>query len=174
MPRANRRSAERRKPRSLPRWAGGLGGRLRGGDAERGSASIEFITAGMLLLVPLLYLVVAIAAIQSASLGLEGAGRQAARVYARADTVAEANRRAAAVIAVAAADHGLDATRIRMQISCAPQPRQCLRPRGRVTVRLDYSVPLPLLPAALGDWGFAAVPLSATATQPVSRFGGVR
>ena len=37
---------------------------------ERGSASLEFLTVGMILLVPLVYLVLAVAAIQAAALGV--------------------------------------------------------------------------------------------------------
>ena len=47
---------------------------------ERGSASLEFLTVGMILLVPLVYLVLALAAIQGGSLAVEGAARHAARV----------------------------------------------------------------------------------------------
>ncbi|RII97030.1 hypothetical protein DZF97_17400, partial [Clavibacter nebraskensis] len=59
---------------------------------DRGSAVLEFITAGVLLLVPLVYLVLAMSAIQGAALGTEGAARQAARVYVRADDDASGRR----------------------------------------------------------------------------------
>lgn len=43
--------------------------RLRRDD---GTASLEFLTVGILLLVPLVYLVLAVAAIQAGALGVEG------------------------------------------------------------------------------------------------------
>src|ERR687898_866630 len=49
-------------------------------SSDRGSASLEFLTVGIILLVPLVYLVLALAAIQAGALGVEGAARQAARV----------------------------------------------------------------------------------------------
>ena len=49
--------------------------------SDDGSASLEFITVGLLLLVPLVYLVLTIAAVQGAALGVEGAARQASRVF---------------------------------------------------------------------------------------------
>ena len=40
-------------------------------DPERGSAALEFIVVGLLLLVPLVYLIAAIGMIQQQSLGVE-------------------------------------------------------------------------------------------------------
>ena len=66
-------------------------------EAEDGSASLEFITAGMLLLLPLVYLVLTMAAIQAGAFAVEGAARQAARVYVQSGTVGEANAAAVPV-----------------------------------------------------------------------------
>ena len=41
-------------------------------DPERGSAALEFIVVGLLMLVPLVYLVVTLGLIQGQSLGVEG------------------------------------------------------------------------------------------------------
>ncbi len=71
---------------------------------------------------------------------------------------------------VALADHGVESPDADLSISCTPRPDACLTRRGLVTVTVDLTVPLPLVPAALtGDFPLA-VPLSATATQQVSRF----
>ncbi|HSP76545.1 MAG TPA: hypothetical protein VLO31_10065, partial [Cryobacterium sp.] len=69
---ASRRGGGRSRDRRWRAWAD---------RAERGSASLEFITAGLILLVPLVYLVLAMAALQGGALAVEGAARQAARVY---------------------------------------------------------------------------------------------
>ena len=42
-------------------------------SSDDGSASLEFITVGMILLVPLVYLVLALSAVQSGALAAEGA-----------------------------------------------------------------------------------------------------
>lgn len=61
--------------------------------SESGSASLEFVTVGVILLVPLVYLVLAVAAIQAGVLATEGAARHAARVYSLApDDVRGATR----------------------------------------------------------------------------------
>lgn len=143
-------------------------GRLRG---DQGSASIEFLSAAVLLLIPLVYLVVAVSVVQSTALGVEGAARQAARVYVRASSEAQAQRRVEAVVGVVAADHGLDRSKLHVSVQCAPRPTNCLYPTGTVTVALRYDATLPFVPV-LDSVSVAT--LRAEATQPVSRFGGRR
>ena len=46
---------------------------------ETGTAALEFITVGLILLVPLVYLVLALASLQAGTFAVEGAARQAAR-----------------------------------------------------------------------------------------------
>lgn len=135
---------------------------------DDGSASLEFLGAGVLLLVPVLYLIVALSAIQSGAFAVEGAARQAARVVATATDEADAREGAAAAIEVTLADYGVD-DRPDVRISCSPRPDACLTRDGSITVTVGASVPLPLAPAAFGS-GPAAVQVQATATQPVSRF----
>jgi hypothetical protein len=141
-----------------------------GGDD--GSASIEFLTVGLLLLVPLVYLVIALAAVQGAALGVEGAARQASRVFVQStdDDAAEAAARDA--IDVTLADYGMTASGARIRIACGPDPSRCLTRRGFVTVRIDATVPLPLVPPALATSLPLSVPVQATATEQVSRFWG--
>lgn len=137
---------------------------------ETGSAALEFVTLGMVLLVPMVYLVLTMAAIQGGALAAEGAARQAARVYVESGTPGEAQGAALRALEVALADHGVESPDADLSISCTPRPDACLTRRGLVTVTVDLTVPLPLVPAALtGDFPLA-VPLSATATQQVSRF----
>lgn len=142
-----------------------------GNPSDAGSASVEFLAAAILLLVPLVYLVVAVSLIQSAALGVEGAARQAARAYVRADSVPQAQRHLDAVLHVVAADHGLEHQRFMVEVACSPRPSRCLQPDGTVTVTLRYAVPLPFVPFLDG---LAVAQLQAQATQPVSRFGGAR
>ncbi len=146
------------------RWTG-----LRG---DEGSASLEFITVGLLLLVPLVYLVLALSALQSASFGVEGAARQASRVYVQSPSVEAAQSAARDAIAVTLADYGLDAAEARVQITCRPDPADCLTRRGFVTVRISAVVPLPFVPPALTVDLPAGIPVEATATEQVSRFWG--
>lgn len=148
-----------------PRGLGGL-------RAEAGSASVEFITAGLLLLVPTVYLVLALAALQSAAFAVEGAARQASRVYVQAPHPAAGAAAAARAIEVTLADYGLEAAGATVAIACRPDPGRCLTPRGFVTVTVSTLVPLPLLPPVLGVDLPAGIPMTATATEQVSRFHG--
>jgi hypothetical protein len=139
---------------------------------DAGSASLEFIGAGLLLLVPIVYLVLALSALQAAALAVDGAARQATRVYVQGDTVAEARSAASRAIEVTLADYGVDVADAAVAISCRPNPGNCLTRRGFVTVTITVVVPLPLAPPVL-DLGLpAGLPVSATATEQVSRFWG--
>lgn len=148
-------------------------GRLRCALADdSGSASLEFLTVGVLLLVPLVYLVLTLGQIQHAVLGIEGASRHAARTIAQADTHAQGMAAADRAIRVGMVDAGLDPAAVAVAISCTPSADACDTPRGVVTVRMDATVPLPLVPSVLGlDVGLG-VPISAQSSQPVSAFGG--
>lgn len=137
---------------------------------DAGSASLEFVTAGMLLLIPIVYLVVAISSIEAGVLAVEGAARQAARVYVQEPSAAEAEAAAERAIEFALADHGLESADVDVQITCTESP--CLTRRGFVTVTVRATVPLPLVPSVLDLNAPIAVPTSAAATQQVSRFWG--
>lgn len=161
--RPSSRSAELR--RSLARLLRRLG-------EERGSASLEFLTVGVVLLVPLVYLVLTLGQIQHAVLGIEGGARHAARAIAQAETHEEGMAAAGRAISVAIADAGLTPDAVEVVVTCMPNPGACDTPRGTVAVQMAATVPLPLAPPMLDlDIGFG-VPVSARALQPVSAFGG--
>lgn len=146
----------------------------RSGCCDRGSASLEFLTAGMLMLIPLVYLMLTLGAIQSASLATEGAARQAARVFVQAASVAQGEQAAQRALVLALDDHGIEAEGTTLTISCAPRPDQCHTRRGWVTVSISARVPLPLVPPVFDLRVPLALPIDASATQQVSRFWGAR
>ena len=137
---------------------------------ERGSAALEFITAGVLLLVPLVYLVVALSAIQGAALGTEGAARQAARVFVRADDDAAGRREARAAVEVALADHGVAPGGIALDITCSPDPLRCHAPRARVHVSVRVAADLPLAPPVAGPDAPGSIAVHGDADARVSAF----
>ena len=139
---------------------------------DEGSASIEFITVGILLLVPTVYLVLALSSLQSASFAVEGAARQASRVFVQAETLGDAEAAASRAVAVTLADYGLDAGDAQVVITCRPDPADCLTRRGFVTVSISTVAPLPLFPAVLGADIPSGVPIDAVSTEQVSRFAG--
>ncbi|MCU1580194.1 MAG: hypothetical protein JWP19_2398 [Rhodoglobus sp.] len=139
---------------------------------DGGSASLEFVTAGMILLIPLVYLVLTMAAIQAGAMAAEGAARQAARVFVQSGNLASAQASAARAVEFALTDHGVDPDSATIAVTCRPNPGACLTRRGFVTVAVDFSVPLPLAPTVLTGGFPLSIPVHATATQQVSRFWG--
>lgn len=158
--------------RRSSRWAEGVRALRAGLSDESGSASLEFLTVGVLLLVPLVYLVLALGQIQHAVLGVEGAARHAARVIAQADEHDSGLAAAERAVRVASADAGLDADAVSVSVICTPDPNACGTPRGTVTVQVSATVPLPLSPPVLELDAGLGVPVAAQAMQPVSAFGG--
>jgi hypothetical protein len=125
----------------------------------------------MVLLVPLVYLVLTVSAIQAGAFAAEGAARQAARVFVQAPDLASAQASAEQALQFALADHGVEGA-ARISVDCGAAA--CLTRRAFVTVDVDITVPLPLVPPVLaGDFPLA-VPLHATSTEQVSRFWGAR
>lgn len=119
--------------------------------AERGSALVEFTWLAVLLMVPLLYIVLAVFEVQRAAFGVSTAARAAGRAFTQAPSEATAADRARAAAQLAFADQGLEDAQRAMDISCHPDPTNCLAPGSVVTVTVGYPVPLPLLPSALGE-----------------------
>ena len=140
--------------------------------AEDGTASLEFVTAGMILLLPMVYLVLTMSALQAGSRAVEGAARQAVRVYVQAPDTRNAEAEAERAIRFALADYGLDSSAASVSISCSPRPADCLRRRATVTITVGVSVSLPLVPSALTVDGPLTVQVRSTATEQVSRFWG--
>jgi Flp pilus assembly protein TadG len=135
-----------------------------------GSASLEFLGVGVLLLVPVVYLVLTLAALQAGALAAEGAARQAARSYVLAATPEEAAARADRAVELTLADYGVDPSAAEVSVACAPDPATCLSRRALVTVTVGIRVPLPLAPAALDVGTPLSVGMTGVSTQQVSRF----
>ena len=123
-------------------------GRDRAG--ERGTALIELVWLAILLLVPLLYIVMAVFEVQRASFGVTAAARSAGRAFVLAPGPAVAEERARAAATVALADQGIAADLADLAVTCRPDPQDCLSPGSVVEVRIGYPVRLPLVPSALG------------------------
>lgn len=139
---------------------------------DEGNAALEFLTAGVLLLLPLVYLAIALARVQGASLAAEGAAREAARVYVSAATDAVARASADRAVTVALADHRLTRQPGDLRLSCDSASTDCLASGRHVTARVRMAVDLPLVPAVFGLERLARVPIEASASAPVFRFGG--
>lgn len=117
---------------------------------ERGSAVVEFSWLAILLMVPLLYIVLAVFEVQRSAFAVSSAARAAGRAFTQAPTEADAMDRAAQATALAFRDQHLQPDRASLRVSCAPDPSNCLAPGAVVTVAVTRQVPFPLLPSVLG------------------------
>lgn len=120
------------------------------GRGERGTALVEVTWLAILLLVPLLYVVLAVFEVQRSAFAVTAAARAAGRAYAIAPSQAEALERARSAARVALRDQGLDLDRGRIAVTCEPEPAHCLTAGSVIRVDVDFPVALPLMPSALG------------------------
>ena len=134
---------------------------------EEGSAVIEFSWLAIILLVPLVYLVLCLARLQAGSYAVTQAARESARAFVTAEDDAVAGARSRAAADIAFADQGF-AGAGELATSCSASP--CLTPGGEVTTRAAVGVPMPLVPAFLGDVVPLEIPVSATQALPVPEF----
>jgi hypothetical protein len=139
---------------------------------ETGSAALEFIVAGLLLLVPLVYLVLVLGAVQEQTLGAEAAARHTARVIGQAPDAAAAAERGDAVLAGVVREYGMDAGAVDVGIACRPAAAECPAAGATVIVTVRTAVALPFLPPVFGLDELAAIPVEAQAAQKVSRLWG--
>ncbi|WP_087133192.1 TadE family protein [Microbacterium esteraromaticum] len=141
-------------------------------NEDDGSAALEFIVAGVLLLVPLVYLVLALGAIQEQTLGAEAAARHTARVIAQAPDADTASQRGDAVLVSVTREYGMDADAVQVGIACRPARAQCPDAGATVIVTVRTRVSLPFMPPLFGLDQIAAIPIEAESAQKVSRLWG--
>ena len=134
---------------------------------ERGSAPVEFVWLTILLLVPFVYVVLAVFDAQRAAYGVSVASKAAARAYLQAPDTGAAEARARQAAEVALADQDVEAD---VGVTCLPTPGDCLQPGSSVRVVVRTVQPLPLTPSALGDQ-LGGVAVDSTHTEP---FGSYR
>jgi Flp pilus assembly protein TadG len=134
--------------------------RLRRDDA--GTAIIEFVFVAVIVLVPLIYLLAAVATVQRNSLAVNQAARDAGRAYATSESSGEARQRVAAAVRLALADQGLpndaDVRFVAPGAACdarAIVPR--LTPGAEFTVCVSRRVRLPAVPSVLTGRGIRTV-----------------
>jgi Flp pilus assembly protein TadG len=157
-------------PRDESRWDGA-------GRDDDGAAAVEFLALTLVLLLPILYLVVAVTRVQAGAYAAEGAAYAAARaaVVTGLDALdaglepaaaTEAARESAALAAeVVAEDFGIGAARVELDCDA-----QCLSAGSTVRARVEIDVALPGVPAFVSAVIPARVTLDATAASPVDGY----
>jgi Flp pilus assembly protein TadG len=134
---------------------------------DEGTATVEFVWLTILLLVPLVYILLAVFDTQRAAYGVSTASRSAARAFLHSSDVASGEQRARVAARVALDDQGLDGATVR--VTCLPSPAACFEPGSSVRVVVRATQPLPLTPSALGSQ-LGGVTVDSTHTEPYGTF----
>lgn len=134
---------------------------------EDGRAVVEFVFLGILMLLPLVYLVLTAARLQAASFAASLASREAGRAFVTGGDDVDASERAHAAARLAFEDFAFERG-ARLELACDGSP--CLRPEGTVTAHTSIAVELPLIPDFISGRVPSAVTISSTHLQSVDRF----
>lgn len=128
-------------------------------DDERGEATVEFIGLVAVLVIPIVYLVVALAQIQAGLFAVEAGAREAARVLAEDP--------GASMTAAAQVDCAFSDFHVHAAPSIHTDCQVCDGVDRDVRVTVSTSIPLPLIPRWFSDR--AAFPVSATSMSRVEQ-----
>lgn len=137
---------------------------------ERGSAVVEFVYLGVLMMVPLLYLVLMMSRVQAGAFATTQAAREAGRAFVTAPSAETAEVRAVSAARIAFEDQGFRSGS-HLAIGCDGRP--CLRPDGRVEATATVTVPLPFVPSFARRFIPLEVPVTASHLSTVDRFRSV-
>ena len=136
---------------------------------ERGSALVELTWLGVLLLIPMLWIVLSVFDVQRGAFGVSGAARAAGRAYALAPNDAVGQARAEQAARQALADQGLPDAPMNVTVTCTPYPHNCHQGTSVITVRVASRVDLPLLPEVLGGQA-PTFALDSSHTVPIGHY----
>lgn len=134
---------------------------------DRGSALVELTWLGLLLLVPLLWIVLAVFEVQRGALAVSSAARAAGRAFALAESDPAGSARAHVAAAQVLADQGVEEPFV-VSVTCTPLPHQCHTGTSIITVTVSSGVDLPAF-GLLGD-GAPRFALDASHTVPIGQY----
>jgi hypothetical protein len=129
---------------------------------EDGNAVIEFVFVAVVVLIPLVYFIVAVASVQRSTLGVTQAAREAGRAFATADSDADARGRAQVAVRLALADAGLpDDAELRyvpLGARCeSAQITPALVPGAEFEICVVRHSELPAVPSVLSGRGITTI-----------------
>ncbi|MGO3795818.1 MAG: hypothetical protein ACTJGR_01690 [Pauljensenia sp.] len=137
-----------------------------GDEGDRGGALVEFIVLVVALLIPVIYLVMALSLVQATVFAAEAASREAARVLAGDPTDLDTAR---AQVDLAFGDFGLP---VPGEVSMGCVPVDCHGEAARVSVTVSTTVPMPLVPGWVGQRGLIPVTSTSEALVEGMRLNG--
>jgi hypothetical protein len=124
---------------------------------------------GILLLLPVLWIVMSVFQVQRGAFAVSAAARSAARAYALAPDDASGVVRARTAARVALDDQGVHGVSPDVRVTCTPYPSDCHQGMSVITVSVHSRVVLPMMPSALGS-NRPSFSLDATQTVPIGQF----
>ena len=130
------------------------------GDA--GNAVIEFVFVAVLILIPLVYFVVAVASVQRSSVAVTHAAREAGRAFATADSTDQGLQRAEVAVRLALADQGLSDDAIVRYVAAdgtceSGMTTPSLSPGAQFAVCVIRHASLPAVPSLISGRGITTV-----------------
>ena len=133
---------------------------------DEGSAVLEFLFLGVLLLLPLMYVMLTVFEVQKAAFAVSAASREAGRAYATGSTLEDAKARALLAAEITLDDHGLE-----LDPELVVFPDGATFGRGdQVVVTVRYKSPLPLVSAFFSDAERPAIDVTGSHTTTVDEF----
>ena len=131
--------------------------------SDSGTAAIEFIFASVVLLVPVVYIVMAISTLQAGTYATQAIAIDAARHASRhPDT---AHTRANATASLRLDDFGLNGTPHHVKFSCS---EKCNTPGSTVTAHVETRVALPGIPFVFNSETAGRITVTASHTDIVA------
>lgn len=130
-------------------------------DPEEGSAVVEFLGLAVMLMIPTVWFLVAVAQVQAASYAAVGAADQAARVYVHSDASSQVrDERSETAVHAVLNDFSIDPSQATVTRQC---PTDCQGAGELVSYEVEIRVPLPLMPE-FGGWEHTLVSVSASSS----------
>ena len=134
-------------------------------DNDSGHALIEAIVLGLVLLVPVIWMLSVFSELHGAALGTTSAAREAGFEASRSNDPVSADREIQRVVALSLTDHGLDPSLTHVSWS----PTDGWRRGGGIEVVVTYEVPVFQAPL-LGQITGPAIPVTATHVTDIQRY----
>ena len=120
---------------------------------DDGNAIVEYLILGVLFLIPLVYVFLAVFAVQSTAYGVTAAAREAARAFVTAPTTTDGLTRACAAAAIALRNESADtfdcSTQLAVQCVIRDACAVSLEPGLMIRVIVRARAELPFLPGSL-------------------------
>jgi Flp pilus assembly protein TadG len=129
---------------------------------DAGNAVIEFVFVAVLIMIPLVYFVVAVASVQRSSVAVTHAAREAGRAFATADSTDQGLQRAEVAVRLALADQGLSDDAIVRYVAAdgtceSGTTTPSLSPGAKFAVCVIRHASLPAVPSLISGRGITTV-----------------